>query len=77
MNIENEYRAILNGNDSESVNTGSTTQNTTGVSSGTSCSFSSCSYRLPCGYCTMLCRPCPMGGGIGTAPPWKRDIVWC
>ena len=77
MNIENEYRTILNGSDAESVNTGSTTQTAPGVAPSTSCTYGSCGYCLPCGYCTMLCRPCPMGGGMGTAPPWKRDIVWC
>jgi len=33
-----------------------------------------CSFRLPCGYCTRLCQPCPMKGvsvtwGVNSTPP--------
>ena len=47
-----------------------------GGSSGNSYIYDSrsCSYRLPCGYCTRLCQPCPMMStsitwGVNSTPP--------
>lgn len=37
-----------------------------------------CGYRLPCGYCTALGRPCPMQGNqIYTEPAWKLPEITC
>ncbi len=33
-----------------------------------------CLNRLPCGYCTMLNRPCPMMG-TQMEPTWKPEIT--
>lgn len=33
-----------------------------------------CLSRLPCGYCTMLNRPCPMIG-MQAEPTWKTVIT--
>lgn len=30
-----------------------------------------CLYKLPCGYCTMLNRPCPMQWNTTINPVWK------
>ena len=37
-----------------------------------------CGYRLPCGYCTALDRPCPMQGNqIKIEPTWKLPEITC
>ena len=33
-----------------------------------------CLHRLPCGYCTMLNRPCPMMG-TQIEPTWRPEIT--
>ena len=34
-----------------------------------------CINRLPCGYCTLLNRPCPMMFGQQYEPTWKPEIT--
>lgn len=35
-----------------------------------------CVYRLPCGYCSYMSRPCPVQGNAFT-PTWKLNEVTC
>ena len=33
-----------------------------------------CGFKLPCGYCTRLCQPCPMGGlNVTPQPIWTAS----
>ena len=36
-----------------------------------------CGFRLPCGYCTRLDRPCPMMGNRMIEPTWKLPEITC
>lgn len=36
-----------------------------------------CGFRLPCGYCTELDRPCPMMGNRMIEPTWKLPEITC
>lgn len=37
-----------------------------------------CTHRLPCGYCQILCRVCPMQGNTVIGPTWKLpNTVTC
>lgn len=48
-----------------------TTTNSTGVNTATYTNV--CTHRLPCGYCPLMSRPCPMVCTI-TTPTWTTPI---
>ena len=57
----------------------SNAQNYTGTPTSTSSytwSGNYCWHRLPCGYCKMLDRPCPMQGYQYT-PGWQSPEITC
>ena len=55
--------------DSTTVNTGTYTTNTTNY----------CPQRLPCGYCVLLSRACPMQSNTTITPTWDPNWykVYC
>ena len=50
------------------INTGSTTGTLNGSYTYQTCS---CAHRLPCGYCPLLSRVCPMQG-VTINPGWNE-----
>lgn len=36
-----------------------------------------CPNKLPCGYCTILSRACPMQGNTVVEPTWKLPDITC
>ena len=50
------------------INTGSTTDTLNGSYTYQTCS---CAHRLPCGYCPLLSRVCPMQG-VTINPGWNE-----
>lgn len=36
-----------------------------------------CQHKLPCGYCTLLNRACPMQGNTIVEPTWKLPDITC
>ena len=58
--------------------TGTATGTVNDSSTGTATSFSytACWHRLPCGYCTIMSRPCPMQT-YSVAPNWYSTDVTC
>ena len=55
--------------DSTTINTGTYTTSTTNY----------CPQRLPCGYCVLLSRACPMQGNTTITPGWDPNWykVYC
>ena len=41
------------------------------------CGVNYCFNRLPCGYCRLLDRPCPMTGNSYVEPTWKLPEITC
>lgn len=40
-------------------------------------SYNGCTYRLPCGYCTLIGKACPMPGNAVVEPTWKSPDITC
>lgn len=54
----------------------STTDNATTVSGINPYGY--CWHRLPCGYCQIMSKPCPMQGNTNCAQPeWKLPDIIC
>lgn len=69
----NESKCCV-GSNGRIENGGGTTAGTQAVNTSGTWSSGWCMYRLPCGYCTQLDRPCPMQGS-GYTPTWKYEIT--
>lgn len=40
-------------------------------------SYNGCAHRLPCGYCVLLGRACPMQGNTVVEPTWRLPDITC